>query len=545
MSKWTTSALSVVSSAMRTDQRGGVAIIFALVLPVIAFFSLVVLDYSRLSTAKQVLQDNLDAATLIAARSSAIDPSEIDRIGEKALLATIPANSTLMGLTPGADGRLATVNFVPSGTVVKATADISYKPLFRLEALFNSPATTGIPVKVTSEVVRSMTRLEIAMVLDTTGSMQGSKITNLKTAATNFVTTMEGAHNRSLLPASTPAVRISVVPFSNTVKVSAPISLSSYNLATNNRSGVPTWLDGSASAFTLSSDIFSGSARTDRFKMLKQMGVSWAGCVEARKAPYDIQETAPSTGSPDTLFTPYFWPDEPDVGSNYVNSYLVDGGSSSLTWKDRERRPEKYVVAPTPGNFQGTGANTKGPNAGCAMQKLQPLTTNFQSLRDAIDDLVPNGETNIPLGLMWGWHSISPNLPFANGSSYTTANLTKVIVLMTDGDNTMSDPGNENRSLYHGYGYIWQNRLGTTSNSTSTRTSKMNGRLAALCTNIKNAKIVIYTVGVGVSANAKAALQSCTAQSGGAYYDVNASGSNLDAAFSAIAGSIENLRISK
>ena len=114
--------------------------------------------------------------------------------------------------------------------------------------------------------------------LDTTGSMQGTKLTNLKTAAKNFVTTMEAAHNRSVLPASTPAVRIAVVPFSTTVKVLAPMSAASYTSATS-RGGIPTWLDGTASAFPLADDIFSGATRTDRFKMFKQMGVSWGGCV--------------------------------------------------------------------------------------------------------------------------------------------------------------------------------------------------------------------------------------------------------------------------
>ena len=37
----------------------------------------------------------------------------------------------------------------------------------------------------------------------------------------------------------------------------------------------------------------------------------WTGCVEARKGDYDTDDTAPSTGPPDTLFTPYFAPAEP------------------------------------------------------------------------------------------------------------------------------------------------------------------------------------------------------------------------------------------
>ena len=537
--------------ALIADERGGVAVTFALAIVPVAFLSLVMLDYSRASTAKLGMQENLDAATLIAARSTAISADDVDHIGEKAFIAQLPTETGITGLSPGADGRYAKLTFTPNGATVSGSVEATYTPM--VAGLFlktKANPTGGMKIAARSEVVRSMSRLEISMVLDTTGSMQGSKIVNLKTAAKNFVTTMEAAHNRSVLPASTPAVRIAVVPFSTTVKVLAPISLSTYNLSSTpvNRSGVPTWLDGSATAFPIADDIFSGASRTDRFKMLRQMNVAWGGCVEARKAPYDIQDTAPNTTKADTLFTPFFWPDEPDTGTGFKNRYLGDG-TSSTDWKTRQRRPQKYTASPASGTFnQGSGygaTGNLGPNAGCAMQQLQRLTTDFSSLRTAIDGLVPSGETNIPLGLMWGWHAISPNLPLANGSAYNTENLQKVIVLMTDGDNTMNDSGNANDSWYHGYGYIWQNRLGTTSTDPNVRADKLDDRLKALCTNIKNANIIVYAVGVGVSANAKGALQTCAQNSGGLYYDVNSTGSNLDAAFSAIAGSIENLRISR
>ena len=311
---------------------------------------------------------------------------------------------------------------------------------------------------------------------------------------------------------------------------------------------MPDWLDGQAQAFEdVGDDIFLGNGKDDRFTHLRAMGLDWGGCVEARAAPYDIQDTAPKTSDVDTLFTPFFWPDEPDTDSAFKNDYLDDQNNGN--WIARQSNANKYDRAPTKtGTFsQGSGygaTGVMGPNAGCAMQQLHRLTTDFASLRTTIDGLVPSGETNIPLGLMWGWHAISPNAPLADGSAYKTENLTKVIVLMTDGDNTMNDSGNSNDSWYHGYGYIWQNRLGTTSSSSGTRTGKLDDRLKALCTNIKNARIVIYAVGVGVSANAKGTLQDCAKNAGGIYYDVNSSGSNLDAAFSAIAGSIENLRIS-
>jgi Flp pilus assembly protein TadG len=541
-------SVAMAARALQRDERGGVAVIFALAIIPVAFLSLVMLDYSRASTAKQGLQENLDAATLIAARSSAIEPDAVDKIGEEAFMAQLPSNAGIAGLTPDKNGRLTGLTFTPNGNTISGAVDATYTPM--IAGMFLKSAsnpTGGIKIAARSEVVRSMGRLEIAMVLDTTGSMQGSKIDNLKEAAKNFVTTMEAAHKRSVLPPSTPAVRIAVVPFSTTVKVLAPMSAASYTSATS-RGGIPTWLDGTASAFPLADDIFSGSSRTDRFKLLRQMGVKWGGCVEARKAPYDIQDTAPTTSNASTLFTPFFWPDEPDTSSAFKNDYLSDG-TSSTDWKTRERRPQKYTASPANGTFsQGYGygaAGVLGPNAGCAMQQLQRLTTDFSSLRDAIDDLVPSGETNIPLGLMWGWHAISPNAPLADGSAYNTENLTKVIVLMTDGDNTMNDSGNSNDSWYHGYGYIWQNRLGTTSSDANVRSGKLDDRLKSLCANIRNANIIVYAVGVGVSTNAKGMLQDCAKNAGGLYYDVNSTGSNLDAAFSAIAGSIENLRISK
>ncbi len=176
------------------------------------------------------------------------------------------------------------------------------------------------------------------------------------------------------------------------------------------------------------------------------------------------------------------------------------------------------------------------------MQQMQRLSSNFSGMSTTISGLVASGETNIPIGLAWGWHAISPNAPFADGVAYGTANTTKIIVLMTDGDNTMDASGDSNGSWYHGYGFIWQNKLGTTTQSSAT--SAINGRMSTICTNIKAKGIVIYTVGVGVSASSKALLQAC-ATTTSQYYDVNSTGSNMDAAFSAIAGSIQNLRISK
>lgn len=560
----------------RRDERGGVAIMFALGFIPLAILSLVAIDYARASTAKQALQEALDAATLLAARTTSTESDYIDEIGDKALAAQLTAARGLNGLTPDGAGRIANATFSLDGQKIVATVNASIEPLIAKMFLGQS-----INIAANSEVVRAGKKIEIALVLDTTGSMEGTKLSNLVTAAKNFVTKMETAANRTALVDGTKPIRISLVPFSTTVKVVSPIDLKNYNATTHSGAAItdfPDWVDGRAQGYAYGesgskkvTDIFT-TANTDRFAMLKQMGLKWEGCVEARPYPYDTQDDAPTSANTATLVTPFFWPDEPDqldTGSTdsqssgtrdsksaYRNDYLSDGVTGKNNWSARQGAVAKYNTktfksgaAKTFTQGSGYGADLNiGPNAGCAMQQLRRLTTDYGTLRTDIDGLVASGETNIPLGLQWGWFTLSPYRPFKDGVAYNTQGYMKVLILMTDGDNTMNDApsNNSNNSWYHGYGYQWQNKLNADANTGDTATTKLNRRMTKLCANIKNSQhnIEIYTIGVGVSSSSKTLLQGC-ASGADHYYDVNSTGGNLDAAFSAIAGAIENLRISK
>jgi hypothetical protein len=121
---------------------------------------------------------------------------------------------------------------------------------------------------------------------------------------------------------------------------------------------------------------------------------------------------------------------------------------------------------------------------------------------------------------------------------------------MTDGENVMSGIDNPNDSSYNGLGYIWQNRLGITSGSDSTRRTRMDNRLENptagqedLCTNMKNQGIIIFTIGVQVDSDAQAMLRRCS--SGSDYYFNVTSTAGISTAFDRIAGSLESLRISR
>ena len=82
--------------------------------------------------------------------------------------------------------------------------------------------------------------------------------------------------------------------------------------------------------------------------------------------------------------------------------------------------------------------------------------------------MTPAGNTNVTIGLSWGFQLLSPNEPF--NAPAPAPDLDKVIVLMTDGENT-------------------QNRWTSSSSSIDARTQKA-------CDNVKAANIKLYTVRV-------------------------------------------------
>jgi Flp pilus assembly protein TadG len=511
------------------DERGAAAVFFAVATIVLAPLTLGVMDIYLASAQRNQLQDALDAATLFAARSTATSSStpSIQTVGGGALSGNLQLPSGV---------SLVTSSFTLTGDTVVGYAETT--PSALAPGLW---AHTNI--KANSTVIRSLDRLEVALVLDNTGSMAGTKLANLKTASNNLIDTLVAAAAKSTDPVP---LRMSLVPFSMTVRVQGTTATTNYNTVTHSGTGFPTWIDPLAKA-DVALGLDTMTVLSDRFTLLKQMNKTpWEGCVVSRRQPYDIQETAPDPLTPATMFVPFFWPDEPDLSagySGYPNDYLSDAGTASWTWSQREKNQLKYTVASKTGTQSSTGY-AYGPNGGCAMQPVIRLTANTASLKTAINAMVAVGDTNIPLGMMWGWHSLSPNAPFADGSAYTTQHLQKILILMTDGDNTMSDPSSsaeQNKSYFSGLGYIWQNILGITAGTTAQRQTAMDNRQAALCNNIKAKGVIIYTVRLEVTTGPSPVLQGC-ASTADKYYDVQ-DVSTLNAVFASIAGSINNLRI--
>jgi len=73
--------------------------------------------------------------------------------------------------------------------------------------------------------------------------------------------------------------------------------------------------------------------------------------------------------------------------------------------------------------------------------------------------------TYLPTGLVWGWHVLSPGVPFtegvAPGNQYYSRTI-KAIVFFTDGENEVPDQSTPNVSNYNGYSYVGSVLPGTT-----------------------------------------------------------------------------------
>ena len=153
------------------DRRGVSAVAFAITFAVLAPMSLGVLDIFTMTQQQGKLQDALDAAALYAARSTATDNATINTIGSKALGANL-------SLIPGAALQSASFTLVTNAgdTKVTATAQVSLPAYAPLEFTHN-------PITVNSEVTRPGNNLEVALVVDNTGSMAGAPLSSLQPAA--------------------------------------------------------------------------------------------------------------------------------------------------------------------------------------------------------------------------------------------------------------------------------------------------------------------------------------------------------------------------
>ena len=198
--------LSSAAARLRGDRRGNVAILFALALPTLVMVVLGGIDIQRVTTVRANLQDALDAATLAAARSPYVQDEDLTEVGLNVLKANMQG-------FPGVTIDDAAVQFkLENGEIVVANAKVEVKTLVANIVLppYGKILDDALPVGAHSEVNRSTKDVEVALVLDVTGSMSGSRIRDLKTAANDLVDIVVQDEARQAVTRT----RIALVPYS-------------------------------------------------------------------------------------------------------------------------------------------------------------------------------------------------------------------------------------------------------------------------------------------------------------------------------------------
>ncbi|MGE3770936.1 MAG: pilus assembly protein TadG-related protein [Bdellovibrionales bacterium] len=481
----------------RMDERGSAIPLIGLTLFALVGTAGVAVDSGRAYLVQSRMLTAVDAAGLAA--GSSVSTQNVQSEVEKYMDANYPdgyVDSTITSVvaTPSADN-----------TVINITATATVPTVFM--GIFGHDEMT---VEVESQVTRTQKGLEVVLVLDTTGSMAGSKLTGAKTAAHDLLDILYGDNE------TVDDLWVGMVPFAQAVNIGPSRT---------------AWLDAT------------------HYASLNWHPTTWAGCVEARETnDKDVSDHTPE----DQPYKAYYWPDHNSY-NNWVTITEVPVYEEVCTPIYCGKKHSKYQcgedcdmeVVGYEEVTEYTITSTKGPNKYCS-QEVTPLTASKATVDAAIDTLVAEGNTHIVLGAVWAWHMLDPtwrgmwggemdtnNLPL----DYNTPLMNKAVVLMTDGDNVISN------SVKGAYGYLSEGRLGTTDSGDAA--DELDERLETVCTAMKNNNITIYTIGFGggISGSTLDMLEDCASQPD--YFFNSPTNEDLQVAFKMIGDSLANLRISK
>lgn len=442
----------------KTD--GNVAMMFAVSSIMLLTGIGAAVDFSNLSRAKSMLQAQVDAGVLAAAtveidkknNGLGLGLGQDKKTREEAAKKVISANGfDLNGIEP-----VLTLN----ERSVELKAELDYKPSFgkilgikkiRLEA----SAESGLP---------GADGVDIALVLDNTRSMEvEGKMTALKEGAIKLVEAIEESNSES---------KIGLVPFSRYVRVNDSARTATWFEMPVEYDTERTWDQATHTGGTCVMEPYTNEVdgveisgqrenctgqTTTYEEKSKTIESRWDGCVGTRLPPYSERDDAYSHKISGLLNT---IPKEESGLNHDVNSYCP--------------------------------------------AEITAMTDDYGDLKKEINRMWTTDNTYLPSGLIWGQRVLSKGAPYDNSPKGGATENRKVMVLMTDGENTteiVQDSVAE--SEYRAPPYI--------SNAAADETSTIaNAATTRICESAKTSGIEIYTIAFKVSdPTTKTLLKNC------------------------------------
>jgi Mg-chelatase subunit ChlD len=356
-------------------------------------------DYSRMSSAKSVVNAAADAGALAAAAKQGT-PAEREAVART----VFAANLQRAGYSNAVTVRYTNLTERDQNIGFRVEATSAVPTLF---AGFIS--SSGSEVATLAEARSGGEEpVELVFVLDTTDSMEGDRIVNLKSAVNMMLNDITSRPMRANM------LKVGVVPFAQYV-----------NVGLGNRNAA--WIDVPADYQT------PVTTWTEEVRDI----VGWTNC---RNVSYPAEPFVPpgicmrdgrerpcggSPGRParvENECDPVYGPPRTETRTGGGDWIRWDGCVGSRTY---------------PLNTQDGSYGTRIPGIlglSCA-SPIQDLTTDIAGVRSMVNGLNTMGETYLPIGLIWGKRMLSPGEPL---SASSTAGTRKILVLVTDGRNTKS-----------------------------------------------------------------------------------------------------------
>lgn len=194
------------------DRRGNYGMMMAIVAPMLLVGAGFGINIAQLSNARSNLLAALDSAVTSTARDLTMGTIE-----ERDARASVEAFLFANGVRSFSKSDLLTLDVIDvdrTARTVSAQASVVVDVAF---PLFGAASRQKITTE--SAAIYSDRRIEVAMMLDVTGSMAGQKLRDLKSAAKNAVTTLLAYNGEA-----SQRVRIALVPYANSVNVGRTIA---------------------------------------------------------------------------------------------------------------------------------------------------------------------------------------------------------------------------------------------------------------------------------------------------------------------------------
>jgi hypothetical protein len=328
----------------------------------------------------------------------------------------------------------------------------------------------AVDIGSSSTTTWGTTKLRVALVLDNTGSMaDDGKMDALKTATKDLLSQLKSAATND------DDVYVSIIPFSKDVNVGASnynenwIDWTNWDADNQTCSGGGGWRGWGGHGWGWGGWDYHGGHNCSASNHN-----TWNGCITDR---------GPSNGPGNST-----WDQVADAPN----------GTTESKWP-----AEQYEYCPV---------------------EMMGLSSNWTAMNNLVNSMEPNGNTNQPIGLVWGWQSLVGGGPLVAPLTNYEYTYKKIIILLSDGLNTADRWYTQQTPV--------DNRMVQTGNGSGT------------CANIKAAGITIYTIQVNTGGDPTSTLLQNCASSADKFYLLTSAG-GIKTAFAKIGTELTKLRVSQ